>query len=676
MRAAWVLACVGALLFDGSTKTVDAADVLTKAPPPAAPSEYDWTGFYVGGHLGYAWGSSNWTTAPGLAGSVDMFQGFDVFKGTGSFFAGLQAGYDYMLPNRFVIGAEADASFPSIQNPDGISIGGISTSSSPVGPESYSETVLSSGTLRGRIGYAPDNWLLYATGGFAWTYDQLTLTQLATGTTDMPFLWRFGWAAGAGVEVPVAPRWNASIQYLYTDYGRSNVLFANAGQQFASDLSVQELRGGLNYRFGDDAAVGNVSARTPDSDIVNFHGQSTFTWQGYPAFRSPYEGANSLPGGGEGRETVDATLYAGVRLWQGAELWLNPEIDQGFGLGNTLGVAGYTSGEAYKIGFAYPYTRLQRAFIRQTIDLGGETQKIDAGINQFAGGQTANRLVITVGKFSVADIFDNNKYAHDPRNDFLNWAIVDTGTFDYAAEPWGYTLGAAAEWYQGDWTLRGGLFDLSVLPNNLELDPTFDQFQWVGELERRYELWGHPGKIAVTGFVSRGRMGTYEDAIALAQITGGPADIAAVRQYQSRGGVSMNLEQEITSDLGAFVRAGWANGDIEPYEFTDIDRTAAVGLSLNGKRWGRPDDTVGVAGVVNGISKIHQEFLNDGGLGILVGDGMLPHPGPEQIIESYYSYALSASTHLTADYQFIVNPGYNEDRGPVNVFSGRVHWQF
>jgi high affinity Mn2+ porin len=676
VRAAWLLACVAALLVDGSTTAVDAADILTKAPPPAAPLEYDWTGFYVGGHLGYAWGNANWTTAPGLAGSLDMFQPFDLFKGTGSFFAGLQAGYDYMLPDRIVIGAEADASFPSFQNPSGMSIGGASTFTSPFGAESYSETVLSSGTVMGRVGYAPGNWLIYATGGFAWTYDQLTLTQLIPGTTDMPFLWRLGWAAGVGVEVPVASHWTASIQYLYTDYGLSTVLFANAGQRFNSDLSLQELRAGLNYRFGDEAPSANVSSTTPDPDFVNFHGQTTLTWQGYPAFRSPYQGANSLPASGQGRETWDATLYAGVRLWQGAELWVNPEIDQGFGLGNTLGIAGYPSGEAYKVGFAYPYTRLQRAFIRQTFNLGGDDQKVDAGINQFAESQTADRLVMTVGKFSVADIFDTNKYAHDPRNDFMNWAVIDTGTFDYAAEPWGYTLGAAAEWYQGDWTLRGGLFDLSILPNNLELDPTFDQFQWVGEVERRYDLWGHPGKLAVTGFLSRGRMGSFADAIALADVTGGPADIAAVRQYQSRGGVSMNLEQEITADLGAFVRAGWANGDIEPYEFTDIDRTAAAGLSLNGKQWGRPDDTVGLAGVVNGISKIHQEFLNDGGLGILIGDGMLPHPGPEQVVETYYSYALSASTHLTADYQFIVNPGYNEDRGPVNVFSGRFHWQF
>lgn len=283
---------------------------------------------------------------------------------------------------------------------------------------------------------------------------------------------------------------------------------------------------------------------------------------------------------------------------------------------------------------------------------------------------------MTVGKLSVVDIFDTNRYAHDPRSDFLNWAIVDTGTFDYAAEAWGYTYGATAEWYQGYWTVRAGLFDLSIVPNSVDLDPTFSQFQSVGEIERRYELWGHPGKIAVTGFLTRGRMGTFADAIALAAVTGGPADIAAVRQYQSRGGVSMNIEQEITSDLGAFVRAGWANGNIEPYEFTDVDRTVAGGLSLNGKQWGRPNDTIGVAGVVNGITGVHQAFLNDGGLGILIGDGQLPHPGFEQIIETYYSYALTAATRVSVDYQLVVNPGYNTDRGPVNVFAGRFHAAF
>jgi high affinity Mn2+ porin len=547
---------------------------------------------------------------------------------------------------------------------------------------------LSFGTVRGRIGYAPGNWLFYTTGGFAWTYDRLTRTQLVgtpaggaavPSTVEAPFLWRLGWATGAGVEIPVAPRWTARIEYLFTDYGVSGLAFGAAAQRFDSNFSLQELRAGLNYRFGNDATSANIVTKAsamPDLDNVNFHGQTTFVEQAYPAFRSPYQGAQSLPGGGQGRETWDATLYAGVRLWQGAELWINPEIDQGFGLENTLGVAGFPSAEAYKQGFDYPYARLPRTFIRQTIDLGGETQKIEAGANQFAGSQTANRLVITVGKFSVSDMFDENKYAHDPRNDFLNWALVDVGTFDYAADAWGYTYGAAVEWYQGNWTLRGGLFDLSIVPNSADLDPTFGQFQWVGEIERRYDLWSHPGKIAVTGFLSRGRMGSFEDAIELAEITGGPADIAAVRQYQSRGGVSMNLEQEITSYLGAFVRAGWADGNVEPFEFTDIDRSVAAGLSLNGKPWGRPDDTVGLAGIVNGISSVHEAFLNDGGLGILIGDGMLPHPGLEQIIETYYSYAISTSTKVSFDYQLIVNPAYNTDRGPVNVFAGRVHTAF
>ena len=675
-------AVIGVALI--SAERAHAADLsaIMAMKAPAAPAAYDWTGFYVGGHLGYAWGNSNWTTAPDLAGSLDLFQPFDAFSGTGSYFAGIQIGYDTMLPNRFVLGAEVDASFPSFPSLSGISIGGISTFASPFGVESYSETVLSSGTVRGRIGYAPGNWLFYATGGFAWTYDQLTLTQLATGVTDMPFLWRLGWAAGVGIETPVAPHWTARLEYLFTDYGNGNVLFANAGQRFASDFSLQELRAGLNYQFGGDVMAATATApATPETDQVNFHGQTTFTWQGYPAIRSPFAGPNSLPASGEGRETADATLFAGLRLWQGAELWVDTELDQGFGLADTLGIAGFTSAEAYKLGAADPYARVPRYFIRQTIDLGGETEKVDADLNQFAGSQTANRLVLTVGKFGIVDIFDTNQYANNPKSDFLNWALVNAGTFDYAADAWAYTYGAAAEWYQGRWTLRGGVFDLSqtptggISPAGVNLDPTFDQFQMVGEIEERHELWGDPGKIKITGFLSRGRAGDYADAIALAAITGGPVDIDAVRTYRSRPGVSVNLEQQVTDTVGVFARAGWADGNIEPWDFTDIDRTISGGVSLNGKQWGRPGDTVGVAGVVNGIAKVHEEFLNDGGLGILVGDGQLPHPGPEQIIETYYEFPVF-DWHATIDYQFIINPAYNEDRGPVSVFGARLHTQF
>ena len=234
----------------------------------------------------------------------------------------------------------------------------------------------------------------------------------------------------------------------------------------------------MNYQFGGTAGKSSTAA-APDPDNVNFHGQTTFSWQGYPAFRSPYQGPNSLIGSGEGRQVADATLAAGVRLWQGAEVWIDPELDQGFGLANTHGVAGYTSGEAYKFGSAYPYARVQRYFIRQTIDLGGDEQKVDASFNQFAGAQTANRLVLTVGKFNIADMFDTNKYANNPKTDFLNWTVNNAGTFDWAGDAWGSTYGVAAEWYQGDWTLLGGVFDLSatpaggISPSAYGLDPTF-----------------------------------------------------------------------------------------------------------------------------------------------------------------------------------------------------------
>ena len=238
---------------------------------------------------------------------------------------------------------------------------------------------------------------------------------------------------------------------------------------------MQSIRLGLNYRIGDDSHVSDFLAKGPsalETDRFAFHAQATYVNQYDPPFRAPYSGKNSLSPN-IGRETFDVTLYAGVRLWQGAEAWITPEIDQGFGLSSSVGAAGFPSGEAYKVGAEYPYTRLHRAFLRQTIDLGGEVQKVDAGLSQFSGSQTSDRLVLTVGKFSVGDIFDTNKYAHDPRTDFMNWTIIDTGTFDYAADAWAYSVGAAAEWYQGPWTLRAGLFDLSIAPNATHLDSQF-----------------------------------------------------------------------------------------------------------------------------------------------------------------------------------------------------------
>ncbi|MGD0430988.1 MAG: carbohydrate porin [Acetobacteraceae bacterium] len=426
---------------------------------------------------------------------------------------------------------------------------------------------------------------------------------------------------------------------------------------------------------GVPAAPAQTEQATPEQWAV--HGQTTTTWLLQPAFRSPYQGPQSLNPSANGRETFDATLYLGYRPWQGAEIWINPEIDQGFGLSNSLGVAGYLSGEAYKIGENAPYYRMARGFFRQTIDLGGGTEKLDPDLNQLGGTQTANRVVLTIGKYSVVDIFDTNKYAHDPRNDFLNWSIIDMGTFDYAADAWGFTYGAAAEWYQDWWTVRVGLFDLSTTPNDKYLDDRFiQQAQFIAELEERHTLWDQSGKLKFLYWLTRGELGTYSDALALAAATGQTSSTGAVRRYRSKYGIGLNLEQQLTSDLGVFARAGWTEGGVEEDAFTDIDQTIAAGLSLSGTRWGRSDDTVALALVANQISHAAKEYLAAGGIGGIVGDGQLPEAGPEQILETYYSVAVFSFAHVTADYQVINNPAYNRQRGPVSVFSLRLHAQF
>lgn len=426
---------------------------------------------------------------------------------------------------------------------------------------------------------------------------------------------------------------------------------------------------------------GSASEESASQEVASerfaVHGQTTLVEQVTSPFHAPYNGPNSLSPR-HGAETLDMTLFLGARLWSGAEAWINPEIDQGFGLDDTLGLAGFPSGAAYKVGRPYAYWRVPRRFIRQTVDLGGDRQPLDPVANQIGGSQSANRWVFTVGKISVPDIFDANQYAHDPRNDFLNWAAVEAGSFDYAADAWGYTVGAAAEWYQGAWALRAGVFDLSNVPNSETLDPGFREFQWIGELEKRHELMGMPGKLLVTLFDSRGRMALLNDAVDLAQATGENINAALVdvRHYRSRAGISLNLEQQLSSDLGMFVRAGKAGGHVEAYEFTDIDQTIAAGLSLQGKRWSRAEDTVGLAAIVSGISADRERYLNAGGRGILVGDGQLPHPGSEQILETSYRLTVVKWAQLTLDYQYVINPAYNADRGPVSIVAVRVHAQF
>ena len=424
----------------------------------------------------------------------------------------------------------------------------------------------------------------------------------------------------------------------------------------------------------DVVSAGADDARLPPR-AWGLYGQATNVTQWHPGFRAAYSGVNSLQPGRRTEETTDITLYAGRRLWSGAELWINPELDQGRGLDNTVGMAGFPSGEAYKIGANAPYLRLPRAFVRQTVDLGGDADPVPPMANQLAGTRTANGLTLTVGKFGVTDIFDTNVYAHDPRADFLNWSIIDAGAFDYAADAWGFTYGAAAEWAQGSRTFRAGVFQLSKVPNGKVTAVDFGQFMVVAEVEQRYQWAGSTGKIKLLGFVNRGRMARYRDAVQLGLSQGTTPDVVPVRREASRPGVALNIEHAATPDVGLFARASVNDGSKEAYEFTEINRSWSAGVSVHGKAWGRPDDLLALAGVVNGLSGAARAYFAAGGVGILIGDGGL-HAGAEKIVEANYVVRLNSHLAIALDYQHASHPAYNRDRGPVSLYAVRVHSDF
>lgn len=401
------------------------------------------------------------------------------------------------------------------------------------------------------------------------------------------------------------------------------------------------------------------------------HYQYTGIDQGHPSFHSPYRGPNSLDPGNRMNETMSATAYIGRSLGEGGALYLDPEFNQGFGLSHTTGLAGFANGEAQKAGTHTPKLNIARFYLVRTIGFGGEQEDIADDLNQLAGKRDISRLTIYAGKLAVNDLFDNNAYAHDPRNDFLNWSIWEGGAYDYAADQKGYSDGVAVELNQQDWALRVGGFLVPKHANDRDLDTRVLQHGgYQAEFEQRYRLWEQPGKLRLLGFVNLANAGGFRRAIAAP----GGVDIAATRKTRSKEGFVVNLEQALGGDLGAFARFSYNDGHSETMSFTDIDRSLQLGVSLKGTAWDRTDDTVGLAGAINGLSRDHIDYLRAGGLGVLVGDGRLSY-GAERILETYYRWQVVAPLSLTADYQFVPNPAYNRDRGPVSIFALRLHLQ-
>jgi high affinity Mn2+ porin len=415
-----------------------------------------------------------------------------------------------------------------------------------------------------------------------------------------------------------------------------------------------------------------AAAEPLDFDV---RGQATYVWQRKSAFDAPYSGEHSLRPERERSYSFTGTLALGMRPWRGGELYLDPEVAQGVPLSGLTGLGGFTNGEIARTSGPTPRLYKARMFLRQTWSQGGGSERQDAEMNQLAGSADKRRVVLTVGNLSVTDVFDDNAYSHDPRTQFLNWSLMTHGAFDFAADARGYTWGAALEVYHDDWALRAGRFAQPRQPNQMELDPQI--FRHYGdqlELEHRHELGDRPGAVRLLAFRNRARMASYADALDAA--AGGTPDLNAVRGGEKvKTGYGVNVEQSVSPDVGAFLRASRADGRTETYAFTEIDRSVSGGIVVKGTAWRRAEDTVGVALARNGLSNSHRDYLAAGGLGFFLGDGRLNYR-PEQIVETFYRFAVTRALALSLDFQRIANPGYNADRGPARVGSVRLHAEF
>ena len=402
------------------------------------------------------------------------------------------------------------------------------------------------------------------------------------------------------------------------------------------------------------------------------HFQFTTVTQAHPSFDAAYSGQNSLSPDSEHETTVTATLFLGLRTWKGGELYVNPEMSGGKGLSQTFGIAGFPNGEAFRVGSPEPHIFLARVFLRQTFAVGGETEKVGDDANQLGGSRPSHRWTVTLGKFAVTDIFDDNEYSHDPRTQFLNWADWTPGAWDYPADTRGYTWGFTVEYDDADWAVRVGAAAEPKVANGLEIDKDLlHAHAFMGEVDRKYEVGPGKGEGKLILFYNRADMGNYRQAIEEAD--GGTPDITATRQPgRTRWGFALNLQQEIGPQTGLFLRGSWNDGANEAWAYAEIERSFTVGALRRSVLRKGPLDEAGLALVVNGLSSDHRDYLAAGGYGFMIGDGRLRY-GLEQIAELYYKSLVIDHIWLTGDYQFVANPAYNRDRGPVHVFGIRFH---
>jgi len=430
----------------------------------------------------------------------------------------------------------------------------------------------------------------------------------------------------------------------------------------------------------------------------NAYGQATFINSWKSNFSAKYTNLNGSPNSllpeQERSFSGSATFFLGLRLWQGGEIYAVPEIISEQPLSDLKGLGSVIQNfELQKTGGQQPTTYLSRLFLKQTFGFGGERVEIPSDPMQLGITEDSRRLVVRIGNFSILDFLDKNSFSGDLRRQFNNMAFLSYAAYDFAADARGYTWGLMGEMIYDDWSLRFAHAAVPDDPNQLPINTNiFKYFGQQFEIEHRHEWLGQPGAVRLLAYRNHEIMGRFDDAIAAFESNPNKnattcigfnygsdnstaPDLCWARKPNIKMGIGVNLEQQVGEDIGVFFRGMYSDGNTEVYSYTSTDRSIALGALVTGKRWNRPKDTVGLGYGQGWLSSSHVAYLGMGGIDGFIGDGAINY-SPEQVVNLFYSFSVFSSMWLTADYQHIENPGYNADRGPVNIYAARVHIEF
>jgi len=422
------------------------------------------------------------------------------------------------------------------------------------------------------------------------------------------------------------------------------------------------------------ASADPPSGQGSESEIWNLYFQATSIGDSHGTFNAPYSGPLSLQDNMERDVSLTSTLFFTLRVEHNTYLIFDPEIAGGKGFSGVDGLADPPNGEIPRVAAATPKPYIARLLIQHDFGFGSEQERQESDENQLAGDRPMNRYSVYAGRFTLTDYFDDNNYTHDPRTQFMAWGVMYNGAWDYPADTRGYTWGIVQELHTRHWGFRYGIAAEPKVANGSQLDRRlFRDHGQVWEEERRYAFRKREGAVRLLEYANRAQAGNYGEALQLAAQTlttpvVGFTDRVGTLKY----GTGISFDQAISDDAGFFTRLGWNDGKTQSFAFTAIDRLASGGISIKGTRWHRKADVVGTSFTAGGLSAVHREYLAAGGLDFLIGDGRLNY-APEYVWESYYSARLFPGFYAALDVQRDTNPAYNHDRGPVMIYSIRLH---